>query len=255
VPALAAAIFKRVILVVILLAAWELAPRLGWVDALYLPPFSKIIGTFVEMILNGEILRHLSVSLFRSFGGYFIAIAIGIPLGLLTGWYKTMSEILSLPVEMLRNTSALALLPVFILFLGIGEESKLAIVTFGCIWPIFLNTNSAVRNVDPLLLMFSRSLGMSNLKMFLKIILPAALPSIFTGLRISSAAAVLVIIAAEMVGAKSGLGFLITSSQFNFMINKMYVGILTTMLLGIAVNYLLIGAERKFTAWKPKING
>jgi NitT/TauT family transport system permease protein len=245
-------IFRRLVLIALLLIFWEIAPRLGLVDATYLPPFSRVIIEFGEMIRSGELFIHLKSSLVRSFTGYFLAIAVGIPLGLLTGWSKTASQIFSLPIEFFRNTSALALLPCFILFLGIGEESKIAIVAFGCLWPILLNTTSGVREVDPSLIMFAKSLGLTDGQMFRRIILPASLPSIFTGLRISSAAAVLVIIAAEMVGARSGLGFLITSAQYSFRIPGMYVGILTTTFLGIAINYSLIGIEKKATAWKPR---
>jgi NitT/TauT family transport system permease protein len=238
---------------VLLLLLWEFAPRLGWVDPTYLPPFSHVLDVFGEMIRSGELFIHLKASLIRSFSGYFIAIAIGIPVGLLNGWSKSASQFFSLPVEFFRNTSALALLPCFMLFLGIGEESKIAIVAFACLWPILLNTTSGVREVDSMLIMFAQSLGISRSVMFRKIVLPASLPSIFVGLRISSASAVLVIIAAEMVGARSGLGFLITNAQFSFKIPSMYVGILATTMLGIAINYLLIGVEKKFTAWKPSV--
>ncbi|MDR2133105.1 MAG: ABC transporter permease [Clostridiales Family XIII bacterium] len=244
---------KRGGLLIALLLLWEFAPRFGWVDDTYLPALSTVLGEFGKMFASGELFKHLKSSLVRSFAGYFIAIVVGIPLGLLNGWSRTVSQIDNLLIEFFRNTSALALLPCFILFLGIGETSKIAIVAFACLWPIILNTISGVREVDPMLIMFARSLGLSDGVMFRRIILPASLPSIFTGLRISSASAVLVIIAAEMVGAKSGLGFLITNAQFSFRIPAMYVGILTTTALGIAINYALIGIERKFTAWKPRM--
>jgi NitT/TauT family transport system permease protein len=218
-----------------------------------MPPLSAILAEFIKMVRSGELFNHIQASLVRSFGGYFFAIAIGVPLGLLNGWSRLVNRIDGLVIEFFRNTSALALLPVFILFLGIGEESKIAIVTFGCLWPILLNTISGVREVDPLLIMFARSLGLSDGIIFRRIILPATLPSIFTGLRISSATAVLIIIAAEMVGANSGLGFLITSAQYSFRVPAMYAGILTTTALGIAINYSLLGVERRFSSWKPKM--
>jgi NitT/TauT family transport system permease protein len=245
-------IAKRIVVLVLLLTFWEAAPRFGWVDKTFLPSISTILLEFGKMIKSGMILRHVSISLFRSVSGFSIAILIGIPLGLVIGWYKTANELLGLPLDVMRNTSALAMLPVFMLFLGIGEVSKVTIVCYGCLWPILLNTISGITNVDPMLIMLAKSMGLSSSQMFRKIIVPAAIPSIFTGLRISSASSVLVIIAAEMVGAKSGLGYLITNAQFSFLIPRMFVGILTITILGVTINGLILIMERHFLAWKPK---
>jgi NitT/TauT family transport system permease protein len=247
-------ILKKFILVVLLITAWEIGPRLGWVDKTFLPSLSTILEEFGSMIKSGSLFRHLSVSLTRSVLGYSIAVLVGIPLGLIIGWYRTMADLLTLPVETFRNTSTLAMLPVFMLFLGIGEASKITIVAFGCLWATLLNTISGIKNVDPMLIKLARSMGLSSAGMFRKIILPSSIPSIFTGLRLSASTSVLIIISAEMVGAKSGIGFLITNSQFNFQIPRMYVGILTTTILGSSVNYLLMSLERRFTSWKPGIS-
>jgi NitT/TauT family transport system permease protein len=153
-------------------------------------------------------------------------------------------------LEFFRNTAALALLPVFTLILGIGESSKIAIVFYACFFPVLLSTVAGVATVDPQLLRSARVLGLSPAVTFRKVVFPAAVPTIFTGIRISGAAAVLVLIAAEMVGANAGLGFLINYAQFNFLIPKMYAGILTTSLLGLAVNYSLVSLERRFSRWR-----
>jgi NitT/TauT family transport system permease protein len=153
-------------------------------------------------------------------------------------------------LEIFRNTAALALLPVFVLILGIGETSKIAIVTFACFFPVLLNTISGVRSVDPLLLKSARVLGLSPSATFRKVVLPAALPTLFTGVRIAGAAAILVLIAAEMIGATAGLGYLINYSQFNFLVPQMYAGILTTSLLGLAVNWGLVALERRLSSWR-----
>ncbi|MFP3040479.1 ABC transporter permease [Treponema primitia] len=245
---------KRLFVILLVVVAWETAPRLGLVDRTFLPPLSIILAEFLKMIKSGALIKHVSISLFRSFTGFVIAIIIGIPLGLIVGWYKTAREVLSLPIDVLRNTSPLAMLPVFILFLGIGETSKLTIVAFACLWPTLLNTISGIKNVDPLLIMLARSMGLNNAQMFRKIIVPAAIPSICTGLRLSAASSVLVIISAEMIGAKSGLGYLIINAQYSFLLPRMYVGIITTMILGVLINYLIVGLENKFTSWKPKSN-
>jgi NitT/TauT family transport system permease protein len=128
-------------------------------------------------------------------------------------------------------------------------------VVYACIFPIVLNTITGVRTVDPLLVKSARSLGLGTPALFRKVVLPAAVPTIFTGVRMGGTYSVLVLVAAEMVGAKSGLGFLITSSQFNFQIPSMYAGIFTISCIGIAVNVVLVRIERRFSRWRPETNG
>ena len=139
-----------------------------------------------------------------------------------------------------RNTAALALLPVFVLILGLGETSKVAIIFYACSWPILLNTVSGVRNVDPLLIKSARSLGLRPVRLFQKVVLPAAVPTIFTGIRLSAAYSILILIAAEMVGAKAGLGYLINYAQYNFAVPDMYAGIITISAIGLVVNQILV---------------
>jgi NitT/TauT family transport system permease protein len=153
----------------------------------------------------------------------------------------------------IRNTAALALLPVFTLLLGIGETSKISIVAYAAFFPVLLNTIAGVRTVDPLLIRAARSLGLSNFRLFQKVILPSAVPTIFTGIRMAGTSSILVLIAAEMVGAKAGLGYLIVNSQMSFLIPEMYAGILTVSLLGLLVNYLLVAAERHFSRWRTAV--
>jgi len=158
--------------------------------------------------------------------------------------------VLNPPLEVFRNTAALALLPAFTLILGIGETSKIAIFTYACFFPILLSTITGVATVDPQLLKSARVLGLSPVATFRKVVFPAAVPTIFTGIRISGAAAILVLIAAELIGATAGLGFLINYTQFNFLIPQMYAAILTTSALGLAVNYGLVALERRFSRWR-----
>ncbi len=236
--------------IVVLAFVWELAPRLSLVDATFLPPLSKVLAAWWELVLSGALLENFQASIIRSVSGLLLAICLSIPLGLAIGYYKPIAVILSPVLELFRNTAALALLPVFILILGIGETSKISIVLFACTWPILLNTVNGVRNVDPLLVKSARSLGLGSLKLFLKVILPASLPSIFTGIRLAGASSILVLIAAEMVGAKAGLGYFINYTQYNFQIPEMYAGILTISALGLAINQGLVMIERRFSGWK-----
>jgi len=245
-------LFKRSIAIVLFLSVWELAPRLGLVESAFLPPLSQVLLAGWELILNGQLLEHIAASLSRSLLGYAAAIIIAIPLGLLIGWYRGFAEFINPLLEVLRNTAALALLPVFILLLGIGESSKIALVIYACSWPILLNTISGVRNVDPLLIKSARTMGLKPLNLFRKVILPAAVPTIFVGVRLAGTFSVLVLVAAEMVGAKAGLGYLIIYSQYNFQVPSMYVGIITITVVGLAINQGLTRLERHFSAWKIK---
>lgn len=235
---------------VALALVWEFAPRVGLVDAYSIPPLHVVLQEWWAMVLDGELWRHVSASLKRSVIGFALAIAIAIPLGASIAWYRPAREFFTPTLELFRNTAALAILPVFILILGLGETSKIAIVLYACFFPILLSTISGVASVDPQLLRSARVLGLSPIQTFRKVAFPAAVPTIFTGIRISGAAAILVLIAAEMIGANAGLGFLINYAQFNFLIPKMYAAILTTSLIGVTVNYGLVALERRFSKWR-----
>lgn len=231
---------------------WELAPRLELVDPYFIPPLHVVMQEWWSMAVSGELWKHIRASLVRSVVGFGLAIVVAIPLGAAIAWYRPVREFFTPVLEIFRNTAALALLPVFMLVLGIGETSKTAIVFYACFFPILLSTVTGVANVDPQLLRSARVLGLSPVTTFRKVVFPAAIPTIFTGIRISGAAAILVLIAAEMIGATAGLGFLINYAQFNFLIPKMYAAIITTSIIGFLVNYGLIALERRFSRWRPE---
>jgi NitT/TauT family transport system permease protein len=239
-------------LVVLFFAAWELAPRVGLVDRTFLPPLSEVLVDGWRLIGNGQLLVHVEASLLRALTGLTVAILVGIPAGLAIGWYSRVARVVMPLLEIFRNTAPLALLPVFILLLGIGESSKAALIVYSCLWPILLNTISGVHGVDPLLIKAARAMGLSPIRLFFKVILPAAVPTIFVGIRLAGALSLVVLVAAEMIGAKSGLGYLIIYAQYNFQLQDMYVGILTITLIGLVFNRGLMALEQHFTSWKPR---
>lgn len=242
--------FKRSIAIVLFFLLWEVLPRMGVVSAAFLPPLSQVFQTGWELYQSGQLTHHLAVSLQRSVIGFTLAILLAIPLGLLIGWYKLIAETLNPLLELFRNTTALALMPVFILFLGIGEVSKISLLVYACTWPILLNTISGVQNVDPLLIKSARTMGLPPYQLFRKVILPAAVPTIFVGIRLAGAISILALVAVEMFGSKAGLGYLIMYSQYSFEIPQMFVGILIMTVLGLAFNYGLLAVEKHFTKWK-----
>src|SRR6266581_2623603 len=241
---------KRSLLVLLFLAIWEAVPRLGLVDVTFLPPFSEVIAAGWQLAQSGELYDDVAASLLRALSGFLISVVLIVPLGLAVGWYARLGDLLNQFIEVCRNTAPLALLPVFILLLGIGELSKITMVVYSCAWPLLLNTIAAVKQVDPLLIKSARTMGATPQQLFRKVILPASLPTIFVGIRLASASAMLVLVASEMVGAKAGLGYLIINSQYSFLIPQMYFGILGITVIGLAFNAVLEALERRFTRWK-----
>ena len=246
-------IFENSIIIILFLLLWEFAPRLGWVDSVFLPSFSTVVIAGWDLVVSGTLWDHFQASFLRSVIGFFIALILAIPLGLLIGWYPLSRRLFNPILELFRNTATLALLPVFILLLGIGEISKISIVVYSCFFPILLNTIVAVNNVDPLYIKSARSMNVPTYKLFYKVVIPASLPTIFTGIRMAGSYAILVLIAAEMVGAKAGLGYFITFAQYNFYIAEMYAGIIVISLLGLIVNYSLLAVENYFSRWKQDV--
>ena len=244
---------RRSLLLLALLAAWEAVPRLGLADPTFLPPFSEVMSAGWQLAQSGELYDDVAASLLRALSGFLISVVLVIPLGLAVGWYGRLGDLLNQLIEICRNTAPLALLPVFILLLGIGEVSKVTMVIYSCAWPLLLNTIAAVKQVDPLLIKSARTMGATPQQLFRKVILPASLPTIFVGIRLASASAMLVLVASEMVGAKAGLGYLIIYSQYSFLIPQMYFGILGITVIGLTFNAILEALERRFMRWKAPV--
>ena len=231
-------------------ALWEIAPRLGWLNRIFFPPLSEVCEAWYSMLLDGTLSTNIGISLQRAAIGFLIATVVAVPLGFLMGRYTMFEKVSDLLVQTLRNTSQFALLPVFILLLGIGEASKIAITFYSSVFFLLINTISGVKSVDPLLVKAARSMGTSDLDLFRKVILPASIPSIVSGARLAVKSSIFAVIGAEMLAAKSGLGFLIQQSQLMMETADMYAGILTMTAIGLLVNYLLVWFERWATAWK-----
>lgn len=245
---------RGLLVLFIFFAVWEISPRIGIIDPMFLPTFSETITKLASLLLSGQLLVHLGASLQRSLIGYALAMLVGIPLGLFIGWYNKFEEYADLFLQLLRNTSTFALIPIFLLFFGLGETSKIATVLWAAIWPILINTISGVKSVEPIYIKAAKSLGLSDKELFRKVILPASFPSIVSGARNGAKSAIMVVIGAEMIGAKSGLGFFIQNAQFNFMIPEMFAGILLLSVLGVTLNYLLVWIEKKVTYWKGDVD-
>jgi NitT/TauT family transport system permease protein len=247
---LARKVFVSCIGLVILAALWQVLPSRHIVDPTFVTPFNKVCSTWWHMLQDGTLWSNTRASLVRAAVGFFSAIIVGVPLGLIIGGNKRLAELFNPVLELFRNTAPLALLPVFILILGIGQTSKFVFIAYSCLFPILLNTISAVSTVDSLLVKSARSLGFNQLRIFQKVVLPASVPQIFTGIRLAGGYALLVLIAAEFVGANSGLGFLITNSEQNFQTPMMYAAIITVSAIGVLLNFVLLAVERRVSTWR-----
>lgn len=236
--------------VLLLFSLWEIFPSTGLVNPHFLTPFSGTVKTIWELLAANQLQGHILISLKRIVTGLGLALLLGYPLGLLMGWYRGFERVVDAPLQAGRQISALALFPVFILIFGIGEVSKAIIIFWASFWPILLNTVVGVKNIEPILIRSARSMGANSGKLFLNLIVPAAAPATFTGIRLGASYAFMVLVAAEMVGANSGLGFLVLNSQETFRIPDMYAAIVTLCLFGLLINHLLLELERRVTKWR-----
>ncbi|MDR1778206.1 MAG: ABC transporter permease [Clostridiales Family XIII bacterium] len=233
------------------LILWEVAARLKLVSVpAFFPPISKIFGALASEAEKGYLWKNLFISLRRSLLGFFIGLLVAIPLGLLVGWFKTFGDLLNPLLQVFRNLPTLALLPVFVMFFGIGEVSKVSVIVWGVLWYTLLNTISGVRSVDPQLVKAARSMGTGNLRLFGYVVLPAALPFIFTGVRISATVSILILIAAEMMGASTGIGYAMFFYQANFLIPEMFAYIIVMAVLGTGLNFILEHIEKISFRWR-----
>jgi NitT/TauT family transport system permease protein len=238
----------------VFLILWEIAPRLGWVKQIYLTPPTVVAQALWRLARSGALWKHASISLQRVLISLLLSTIVGVVLGLLIGYFRRVERHLDLLFQAFRQMSAFALFPVFILIFGLGELSKTIIIFWASLWPILLNTSTGVRNVDSVLVRSTQSMGASKSYIFLHVILPAAAPEIFTGIRLGGSYCVMAVVAAEMIGALSGLGWLVIYSQDTFNIPDMYAGIVALAILGVGLNYVLSSIENHFTRWRKTVS-
>ena len=237
----------------LLLLLWEAAGRYGWVHKLFFPPATKILASFFQIVVSGEVLGHVGVSLWRAALGYGLAALVAITLGVLMGYWRAIYDAFEVVVELLRAVPPPAIIPVAIVFLGIGDQMKVFIILFSCAFPILVNTIDGVRSVDPVLIRTVRTFGLGQRTLLWKVVLPAAAPFIMTGLRIALAIALILVVISEMVGATSGIGYFILDSQRSFRIPQMYAGMLVLALLGYTLNHGFLLADSRLMAWHKGI--
>jgi ABC-type nitrate/sulfonate/bicarbonate transport system permease component len=231
------------------LALWELMARAEWVNPLIVPPVTRILGIFADLLWSGQIPLQILASLKRAMVGYLLAALLFIPVGIFMGLFEPIHRALEVIVEMLRPIPPPVIIPVAMLFFGLEDEMKIAVIFFSCVWPILLNTLDGVRNIDRVLLNTARTFGLPQHKIIWQVILPACSPQIMTGLRVSLPIMLILVVISEMVGSTDGIGYFILDSQRRFRVAQMYAGMLALAILGYVLNQFFSLAHRSLLPW------
>jgi NitT/TauT family transport system permease protein len=248
---------KGILISIVILAAffafWEFAAGRGLIDTQFVPAFSTVIGEAGELLRDNTLFVHIASSLGRLFAGLGLALATGLPLGFfLSGWTPRFTAFISPLLNNLAMVNPFALIPVFITILGIGEVSKVGIIYWVLVWPVIFATVIGVSAIDPAIIDVARSVGAKGPKIFFDIIIPAAINRIFTGLKTSLTLGFLVLLSAEMVGAETGLGWLVFNSQKNYNIPRLYVGILMVAIIGFVISVFIDRLQKVIVVWEPE---
>ncbi len=238
----------------VLVIVWEWLAQAGWLTPQVLPAPSKIIKTAYKLTVSGSLLNDLGVSLLRAATGFAIGGAIAFVLGTLVGFSRIAEALIDRSVQMFRAIPFLALLPLVIVWFGVGEAEKLFLVSLGVAFPIYINTTLGIRQVDPKLLELGRVQGLNHWQLIRRIILPGALPSILTGVRYSLATAWLALVVAETIGAQSGLGFLAMDAREFLRTDVIILTIVIYALIGVIADSIAKLLERRLLAWHPNYN-
>jgi len=236
---------------VLLLIVWEALAQVGWLSPQVLPAPSKVLRTAWKLTLSGALLTDLGVSLLRGRRGFVIGGSIGFILGTLVGFSRIAEALIDRSVQMIRAIPFLAVVPLVIVWFGVGEGQKIFLVSLGVAFPIYINTTLGIRQIDPKLLELGRVQGLSTWQLIRRIILPGALPSILTGVRYSLATAWLALVVAETVGAQSGLGFLAMDAREFLRTDVIVLTIVIYALIGVAADSIARLLERRLLAWHP----
>jgi NitT/TauT family transport system permease protein len=240
--------------VALFLIAWELVGNVfQLINPMFMSAPSLIFKAGYEMFRSGEIYRDLYVSGVEFLGGYFLAAVVGIPFGIMTGWYKRMSYIFDPFVNALNATPRVALLPLVIIWLGIGILSKVGIIFLGAVFSILINTRDGVKTTPVNLLNAARSFGASEWMVFKTVVVPSTIPFILTGLRLAVGRALVGVLVGELYAATAGIGFMITVAGATFQTDKVFVGVGIFALSGMIGMELLTKVERRFDKWRPQV--
>ena len=233
-----------------LIGFWEFGSREGFISALVLPAPSEAFDAFMNLVHTGLLWKHLAASLQRLLLGWFSGTLLGIIVGTLIGLFSLARSSLSPLVSAIFPIPKIALLPLFVIWFGIGEGSKVATILFGTFFPTVIATYSGIDNVDRGLIRMGQSFGLTRMSIIRKIILPGALPAILAGARISAAIAIILLVAAEMIAAEYGIGAYILLAGSLMATDQLIAGVAILSILGLVIAWLIGKAEKYFLKWR-----
>jgi sulfonate transport system permease protein len=244
-----ATVLLSLILPIVIIILWYVSTSSGTVNKSIIPAPQKVGESFENMIENGSLWQHISASFGRVLRGFALGAGLGIVLGLFIGLYFRLNQLFTALIGVLRPIPPIAMIPLFIMWLGIGEESKIALVTVGAFWPVLLNTIAGVQSTDPKLIEVAQVFGKSKLVILKDIIIPSTIPSLFTGLRLSISTAWSCVVAAEMIAADKGVGYLIMFARQMSKPAELFVGIISIGVIGLAIDILFQLIQKKAVYW------
>ncbi len=235
----------------LLLVLWEVGARTGVIPARVLAAPSTVAATAAHLIASGELIRNLLVSLGRVAAGFSLALFTGIALALAAGLSRWGETLLDPPIQMLRTLPLLALVPLFIVWFGIGETPKVALIALGATFPVYLNLFNAIRAVDSKVVEAARSFGLGGLDLIRDVILPGAAPGLLLGVRYALTVSWLFLVVAEQINAQAGLGYLINNARDFLRTDVIVLCLLIYALLGLSSDAVVRALERRALAWRP----
>ncbi len=230
--------------------AWEAAARLGLVSTLALPPLSAVLAAWFELLSSGELLGNGAASLYRAGAGLGLAIAVGTTLGVLMAWWQPLHLVVSPLVELFYPMPKSALIPVTALWLGFGDGSKILLILLGCMLPVTLGAYNGARGADQALVWSARSMGASRLGSMWDVVVPSALPEILNGIRTAIALAFVLLVSAELIASREGLGYMIGFLGSGGVYDAMFAVVLTVAFLGFAADRAFQRAMRRVLQWR-----
>ncbi|MEV0667353.1 ABC transporter permease [Actinomadura luteofluorescens] len=240
---------RKVSGLVVVLALWEAGARSGWLGSTT-PPLSDVAVRGWEMAASGALFQNLGVSLARVLKGLAIGLPAGLVLGLLSGLFRISEDVIDAPVQAVRMLPHLALVPLFIIWFGIGETSKVGLIAVGVVFPLYINVFHGIRGVDERLVESARTCGLGRLGLIRKVILPGALPQILVGLRLSLGLAWLTLVVVEQSATASGIGFVINQATQFLQMDTVFLVLVVYALLGVSTDLLVRLIERRALAWR-----
>lgn len=232
-----------------LVVVWQIAALAGWISTRIMPSPADVVLAFWHTMATGQLPHDIAVSAARALAGLFVGGAIGFLLGIANGVSRISEELTDTTLQMLRTIPHLAMIPLVILWFGIGEESKLFLTSLGVLFPVYLNTYHGVRNVDRDLIEMGRVYGMSNWTLFRKVIFPGALPSIFVGLRYALGIMWLTLIVSESIAASSGIGHMANNAREFMMTDVVVLSLVIYAALGKLADVVARSLERRTLRW------